>query len=866
MAGRINKNKVIAAAQKYVQKGQHARAIREYQKVVDDDPREVRIWLKIGDLYAKKGDKQNAVDTYLKVAEFYAEQGFYLKAVAVHKQVLKLNPDLLDVNLKLAELYKQLGLLNDAMQQYEVVANYYTREGRTRDALTAVRQIVDLDPENVASRIKLAELYSREEMRDEAIEEFSKASDYLRTSNRIDDFIKVAERLVFHQPDNVSVTKELASLYLRREDPRRALQKLQAVFKADPRDEDTLGMLAQAFEGLGQTSKTVSVLKELAQVQLDKGLKKKHKETLERIIALSPDDPEVCQALGRPIAGAPAPAPAPAVPPPASPAPPPVVATAAPAQTRPSPPQVRPPPAEFSPASLPGPMVGQVEIGPPPGVDLPAAPAGPVAVGDGSDVTRILAEADVYTKYGLHDKAVEHLRRIFEHEPANVEARLRLRDILVETGQIAEASQELCALAAALVHTDRRAALQHLREAVEIDPSNQPAARLLSQLDRSSGTPTGEGDFDDEADTGLVSFEEEDSAIYLDLDDIVEEVPIDSEGPATLQSPGAALSPAAVLLDPLDDYGEDSGVLEVRGEAAAARQGQAPSPAAEVIPLPLAPNALVERVDVAETADASSAIEDELDEADFFIQQNLFDEARAIVEELAKQHPQHSLVVAKLAELDDLTGRAEPAAAPADDPQPRATSTEDELDITSQLAAELAAELDGLDLQLQEADIPAEGSEYSVEDVFDEFKRGVGDQVSEEDSETHYDLGLAYREMGLVEDAITEFQIAMKSPEREVLCHMMIGLCYADQQRYSDAIAQFKSGLYVEGIEERQSTALYFELGHAYEQLSDPQEALFYYEKVSRRDPGFRDVAERIARLKPPGSAGAAGEHSARSI
>ncbi|MCA9666575.1 MAG: tetratricopeptide repeat protein, partial [Myxococcales bacterium] len=303
MASKINKNKVIAAAQKYVQRGQYDRAIREYRKVVEEDPRDVRIWLKIGDLHAKKNATQDAVDTYLKVAEFYSEQGFYLKAVAVYKQILKLNPALVDVNLKLAELYKQLGLLNDAMQQYELVSNHYHQQGRTKDALAAVRQIVDLDPENVASRIKLAELYSKEQMREEAVEEFAKAADFLRASNRIEDFIKVAERLVYHQPDNLPVSKELASLYLRRRDPRRALQKLQLAFKADPRDEHTLGMLAQAFEDLGQVAKTISVLKELAHIHAENGDDTKRRATLERILALAPDDAEARRLLDAVPAG-----------------------------------------------------------------------------------------------------------------------------------------------------------------------------------------------------------------------------------------------------------------------------------------------------------------------------------------------------------------------------------------------------------------------------------------------------------------------------------------------------------------------------------------------------------------------------------
>ena len=93
----VDRTKVLAAAQKHLSKGNYDRAIAEYKKLVDADPRDVRTWLKIGDLYTRKGAHREATETYFRVAEHYATQGFFLKAVAVYKQILKLQPGRLDI-------------------------------------------------------------------------------------------------------------------------------------------------------------------------------------------------------------------------------------------------------------------------------------------------------------------------------------------------------------------------------------------------------------------------------------------------------------------------------------------------------------------------------------------------------------------------------------------------------------------------------------------------------------------------------------------------------------------------------------------------------------------------------------------------
>jgi tetratricopeptide (TPR) repeat protein len=134
----------------------------------------------------------------------------------------------------------------------------------------------------------------------------------------------------------------------------------------------------------------------------------------------------------------------------------------------------------------------------------------------------------------------------------------------------------------------------------------------------------------------------------------------------------------------------------------------------------------------------------------------------------------------------------------------------------------------------------------------------IAKALGEEDADTHWDLGLAYKEMGLYDEAIREFSLILSTPGRAVQCQLMIGRCQAERGKFSEAIAEFKKGLYIEGITELQSLDLYFEIGASYEALGDSREALYYYEKVAKRDPRFREVEKRVESLKARGAASSA--------
>src|SRR5512140_2763214 len=142
----VDKNKIIAEATKLVQKGAIDKAISTYQRILAEDAKDVRVLLKVGELYQKKGDERLAAEAFDRVAQTYAEQGFFLKAVAVYKQIVKLAPDDVRVNERLAGLYQQLGLMSDAMSQYQQMASAYERAGDGARLTEVLKLMLELDP------------------------------------------------------------------------------------------------------------------------------------------------------------------------------------------------------------------------------------------------------------------------------------------------------------------------------------------------------------------------------------------------------------------------------------------------------------------------------------------------------------------------------------------------------------------------------------------------------------------------------------------------------------------------------------------------------------------------------------------------
>jgi tetratricopeptide (TPR) repeat protein len=164
------------------------------------------------------------------------------------------------------------------------------------------------------------------------------------------------------------------------------------------------------------------------------------------------------------------------------------------------------------------------------------------------------------------------------------------------------------------------------------------------------------------------------------------------------------------------------------------------------------------------------------------------------------------------------------------------------------LRAELSGVIQGVEDGASTSHISEAGESFAA--VFSEFKQGVKDIVEEGDFQTHYDLGIAYREMGLLEDAIGEFQTALKSTDASLDCLHMMGMCAIDLDRPSDAIAHFKQALSVPDLDGDQQTAVRYDLGRAFQSQGMLSEALESFTLVSASNSDFCDVQDLVAKLE----------------
>lgn len=770
MAG-IDKGSLIDQAQKFVQKGLIDRAISEYQKVVEADPKDLRIHLKIAELYLKKGNKAFAVAEYTKVAESYTSDGFNLQGIAVYKQILKIDPSIHDIYTRLADLYKKQGLIADALAQYRIVIGNYEKEGKAREVIDTLKQMASMDPENFSIRLKLAELYLKNGNRKEALEEYLIAAEELEKKGRTEDAVILYQKLLSADPAYTRALTNLGLIYLKAGKRNEAVSHFKTAIERDPRDTRALLLLAGVYadsEDFGKARQTYEKVLEFdpSSVDAKKGIFRALVKEGDYKGGIAIIMPVVDKALEEksydgalsilfefyrnnvrePL----------------------VLEKMAEAyslkgekekeagirdelahiyESRRGIAKAEEVGEEVEPELL---EVEEAPIEELPLEELPLEehfiPREKLPVPSSSEVVaRSLTEAEVYLKYGLADKAIDILLTAVGSFPENIEIHRGLKAAYERVGNLANAAAELVSMAdIAIKKGGAGEALGYLEEALRLNPGREDAVRMLASLKKSA----------------------------------IGEV-----------SPEVEMSEEAPLLEIEEEY-------------------------------PL------------------SKVEEGLEEADFYIQQGLYDDARDICSRILNSYPDNPEALLKLKAIDEATGAGVTV------PEPSAEKGAEEGFF------DLAAELGGEEFEaLTTPPGMRDAEKFGFEDIFSEFKKGVESQLEKEDTETHYSLGIAYKEMGLIDDAIREFNIAATDPKKEFDSYNLIGICYIEKGEPQKALEVFKKGLKLPGRSEDEYASMNYDMGQAYELAGMNADALTAYTETQKRSPGFRDVEAKMASL-----------------
>ena len=152
-------------------------------------------------------------------------------------------------------------------------------------------------------------------------------------------------------------------------------------------------------------------------------------------------------------------------------------------------------------------------------------------------------------------------------------------------------------------------------------------------------------------------------------------------------------------------------------------------------------------------------------------------------------------------------------------------------------------------LRIEQSEAKAETIQ-SIEELVSEFRREVFESIGEGDYRSHYDLGVAYKGMGLFQEAIEEFEIAARDEGLKLKALEMTGSCYLEYDKIDDAIRVLHEGLATEGHEDQDYFGIYFLLGSGYERKNDLKSALKAYVNAYNIDKKVPALNQKILQLK----------------
>lgn len=929
------KAQYLAVADRHVKSGQVKKALEVFPRILEIEPDNIKIRMTYADMLVRSSSVPEAGREFRLVAQELAKKGMLDEAIKVAQKASKLVPgdaDMMSLVLTLTkEAEKSPGELlatvvqvakanGDNPRSLALLGEAYLAAGKTADAekvFQKLRGMQDAPPEVAAA---VARFYISKDDSDSALDWVGRA----------------------------------AEGYLAASKPTDGTGLLDEFLRAFPHHPGGLDKKAAIAEAAGDKPARFEALLGLAEVRLHAGDADGAAGFVTQMQGVDPQNPKcagmqerIAQRRGGGAKAVPGRAAAPARP--ASAVVPDIQEGALVLDEETAPIEVEEE-VEIEEETSGADALGDVddEIGPHSRIqDMAAEPDDEGIEAEDEDfISEHFTEAEVFVKYGLLEKAKEQLLKILAKYAKHVPSHTKLKEIYYEEGDKEKAVSECLVLADLLKAKNRpEEAQDQLNEAIRIDPNNPrlrdlTAAALAPAAADKSAPPAARPPAGKPA--------PEKAAAPSAKPARPEPPPVKAGRPAAAPAPeleieelsmdgGLEIEPTAQASGPetiLEEEAADSGLeLEIEMEdepapvkPAAKPPASRPAPAsrAAVAPAPekieeetpedlagemslgdlgdeisleveeeRAPRPVPAGADQAETVAAIGGRDpdpEKLGEVDFYIDQGLLEEARAVLFQLQKQHPGSQEVAQRFeranrpvseAPLAPASRAPEPGgldldverafgaqtmviqsprvAPPMEVPrasrakpvfrvekQPEA-SDGDFFDLAGELDRSLAEAQVAVDTQDQES---LEGPGHSIDEIFRAFKKGVEQQVDSQDYETHYNLGIAYKEMGLVDEAIGEFQYAARDPGKMVECCGILGLCFREKGMPQLALKWYQKGLDTPSLGEHEAIGLRYDMADVHREQGDYKKAMQTYSEVYGMDSTYREVAVKIKEMK----------------
>lgn len=771
-----DKAKLIKEAQKFLAKGNLDKAIEVWLQIAKESP-DGNTFNYIGDLYVKKGDKNAAIVEYHKAAGKYTDEGFSLKALAIHKKILNINPKDPTALIALGQLNEEKNIITDAIKYYLAAADVLAKDNRKDELIDVFDKVISLAPTNIKLRSKVSELFSKEGFVPEAAKEYCNIANLYIERNELTGAQEYLTKAIEIMPGSKDVLIALCDLSEKKGDMDQAAEYLK--------------------NALDRTGESADILIRRARLLANSGSMAEAAAEIQRALELEPDNIDARKELS----------------------------------------------------------------------ELHQKNGDMAAAWQESDklVDALIAEE-------RRDEAIEVLEAFKEQEP--VDNRRKLITIYKLAGEDDNAFAELYSLHEVLVGQGQAdAAITSLKEALELKPGDSLVTDRLRELEGDAGAeqpkPSPQPSVP-QVEVPVGSSADGDSG-EKSLNDILSEADVflkySLHGDArTLLEETKTKYPESVELHrKLKTVYRESGDNELAVteclvlESLLKSQGDNAAAADEIKEaLEINPSdaRLVERAGGAgQAAGAGADVSADLSEADFYEQQGLIKEAADAYRRVLAKSPGNAEATARLSSIEK-----ELAGAPASGPAAKASKPDVKPFMGEEAESDALFDFSSILGDDETAGPAIDDMDEDVLGIFDEFKKGLAQEIADEDASTHYDLGIAYKEMGVVDDAIKEFQVASRDPKFFTQSTTMIGICQMSTGRYEKAIEAFSAAIMKADPSKDTWWSLKYDLATAYEISGKKTEAFEIYRDVYNWDVTFREVAKKYEALK-----GIAGSEAAQA-